>query len=338
MPTTIDVHNHLYPKDWVEHLEKSTGKITVKRTGPVSFNFYADGIPLSHVSNPGHYDPQARLIDMDKYGIDVNILSLSTPSVELVSPNEGVIWAKKVNDYFANLCQKYPKRFYACATLPYQDIDESVKELERAYKDLGVKGIMMFSNIDGKPIASPEFLPIYAEAEKYGLPIFIHPAPPLTAEIMKKLKLPIPLFGFIFDTTMAIMSLIFQGVLEKYPGLKFLHSHLGGVVPYTVGRIDDCFRSYYKEYGLELPKAPSEYYKSQVYVDSISYHVPAMKCCFDWMGPDHIMLGTDYAHPIGHIEWAIQYIRDMGLSEQDTKKILGGNAARIFKLKLSDTD
>lgn len=87
------------------------------------------------------------------------------------------------------------------------------------------------------------------------------------------------------------------------------------------------------EYGLELPKAPSEYYKEQVYVDTISYHLPAMRCCLDWLGPDHIMLGTDYAHPIGHIEQAVHDVTDMCLSEEDTGKILGENAARIFKLE-----
>ena len=333
MTRTIDVHNHLYPIEWMDHLEKSTGRITMKRTSPTSMIFYADGVPLSHVSRAGHYNPEARLEDMDKYGIDVNILSLTTPSVEVVPPKEGVIWAKKVNDYFAGICQKYPERFYAYATLPYQNIDEAMKELARAYKDLGVKGIMIFSNINGKLITSPEFYPIYAKAEEYELPILIHPAPPLTAEVMKKLRLPLPLFGFVFDTTMAIISLIFQGVLEKHPKLKLIHSHLGGVVPYMVGRIDDSFSNYSKEYELELPRAPSDYYKRQVYVDSISYHLPAMRCCLDWLGPDHIMLGTDYAHPIGHIEKAIRNVRDMGLSEDDTDKILGGNAARIFKLE-----
>jgi len=333
MIRTIDVHNHLYPTEWTDYLEKSTGRITMKRTSPTSMIFYADGVPTVHISKVGHYDPEARLVDMDKYGIDVNILSVSIPSVEVLPEKEGVTGAKKLNDYYASLCQKYPKRFYAFATLPYQNVDEATKEMERAFKDLGAKGIMMFSNINGSPIASPELYPIYAKAEEYELPIFIHPGPPLTADVMSKLRLPSPLFGFVFDTTMAVISMIFQGVLEKYPRLKLIHSHLGGVAPYSVGRIDDCFNNYYKEYELELPKAPSEYYKEQVYVDSISYHLPAMRCCFDWLGPDHIMLGTDYAHPVGHIEVAMRDVMDMGLSKEATDKILGGNAVRIFKLE-----
>jgi aminocarboxymuconate-semialdehyde decarboxylase len=333
MKKTIDVHNHLYPREWIDYLEKRTKPPRMERTGSTSWVFRSENVPISHIRRAGHYDPAARIEDMDRYGIDIQILSLTIPSVELVPANEGVTWARKVNDHLASVCQKYPNRFYAYATLPYQDVDEAVNELERAYKDLGVKGIIMFSSINGKPIASPEFYPVYARAEEYELPILIHPAPPLTASIMKKLRLPSPLFGFVLDTTMAVISLIFQGVLEKYPKLKLIHSHLGGVVPYMVGRIDDSFNSYCEEYGLELPEAPSYYYKRQVYVDSISYHLPAMKCCLEWLGAEHIVLGTDYAHPVGHIEEAIRYVRDMGLCEEDTDKILGGNAAAIFRLE-----
>jgi len=333
MARTIDVHNHLYPKEWMTYLEKRTESPRMERTGPTSMTFYSENVPLAHINRAGHYDPEARIEDMDKYGIDIQIISLTTPSVELVPANDGVIWARRVNDYLASVCQKYPKRFYAYATVPYQDMDNAIRELDRAYKDLRVKGLIMFSNINGKPIASPEFYPIYARAEEYELPILIHPAPPLTADVMKKVKLPLPLFGFTLDTTMAVISLIFQGVLQKYPGLKIIHSHLGGVVPYLAQRIEDSFRSYSKEWGFKLPKTPSEYYKSQVYPDSISFYLPAMRCCLDFVGPDHILLGTDYAHPVGNPEQAISYVRDMGLSEEDTNKILGENAARIFKLE-----
>lgn len=302
----------------------------MERMSSTSMAFYWEDIAIAHVNKAGHYDPEARIEDMDKYGIDTQIISLTWPSVELIAAEEGIAWAKSINDYFSQVCQRYAGRFHAYATLPYQDVDAAIKELDRAYHDLGVKGIMLFSNIKGKPITSLEFYPIYAKAEEYDLPILIHPAVPLTAEAMREVRLPFPLFGFTLDTTMAVVSLIFQGVLEKFPQLKLIHAHLGGVVPYMVGRIDDSFKNYSKEYGLELPMAPSDYYKRQVYVDSISYHLPAMRCCLDWLGPDHIMLGTDYAHPVGHIEDAIRYVRDMGLSKEDTDKILGGNASRIF--------
>jgi len=332
MTRIIDVHNHLYPRQWMEYLEGRADSPRMERTGPTSMIFYWEDVAIAHVNRAGHYDPEARIEDMDRYGIDVQIISLTWPSVELIPAKEGVVWAKRVNDYFAEVCQRYPGRFYAYATLPYQDVAEAVKELERAYKDLGVKGIMMFSNINGKPIASPEFYPIYAKAQEYDLPIFIHPAVPLTAEAMKKTRLPFPLFGFTFDTTMAVVSLIFQGVLEKFPQLRIIHAHLGGVVPYLAQRMEDSFRSYSREWGFELSKAPSEYYRSQVYIDCISFHLPAMRCALDFMGVEHILLGTDYAHPVGGPERAIASVKELGLSVDETAKILGGNAARLFSL------
>lgn len=329
----IDIHNHLYPREWMNYLEGREGSTTLKRTGPGEMLFYYKGARLATVNRAGHYDPEARLKDLDEYGIDIQIMSLTTPSVELISKREGVIWAKKVNDYYAAVCEKYRGRLYSYATLPFQDVKESVKELERAYRELGAKGVTLFSNIKGMPIYLPKLFPIYEAAEAYGIPIFIHPAPPLTTEVMKKVQMPLSLFGFILDTTMAVTGLIFQGVLERFPQLKIIHAHLGGVFPYLVGRIEDCFKTYSKDYGFSLQEMPSEYYKKNVYVDAISFHLPAMKCALEFLGPDHILMGTDYAHPIGGPEKVIGFIKSLGLSEEDTEKILWKNAARLFKLE-----
>jgi aminocarboxymuconate-semialdehyde decarboxylase len=329
----IDVHNHLYPKEWMDFLEGRKGSPTLKRTGPAEMIFYYKGARLATVTRGGHYDPEVRMKDLDEYGIDVQIMSLTTPSVELVSKRESVIWAKKVNDYFATVCEKYRNRLYAYATLPLQESKESVKELERAYKELGTKGAIIFSNIKGVPIYSKEFFPIYEAAEGYGIPLFMHPAPPVTTEVMKKARLPLPLFGFVFDTTMAVTGLIFQGILERFPKLRIIHAHLGGVFPYLVGRIDDCFKSYEKDYGFSLQQMPSAYYKRNIYVDAISFHLPAMRCALEFLGPDHILIGTDYAHPIGGPERVMGFVKDLGLGEENMEKILWKNAATLFRLE-----
>ena len=334
MIKTIDVHNHLYPKTWIDYIEKKGGSLKLERKSPGNFTFYYNGQLIATITKPGHYDPVSRIEDLDKYGIDVQIISMTTPSVELVPKKEGIIWAKKINDYIASVCQKYPSRFYAFATLPYQDVDESLVELERAYHDLKVKGIIIFSNINGQSISSKKYYPIYELAQKFNLPIIVHPAPPLTTEAMIINKLPLPLFGYTLDTTMAVVSLIFQGVFEKFPKLKIIHSHLGGVVPYLAQRMEDSYRSYSKEYNYRLPLSPSEYYKRQVYCDSISFHLPAMKCCLEFMGAEHILLGTDYAHPIGNLEQAVAYIRKLGLTQKDVDMILSQNAIKLFNLKL----
>ena len=335
MSKVIDIHSHFFPKEYLDYMAKRKEFPNFEWTGPTSGIFHPmEGVIAGHVHKPGHYDAEARIKDMDELGVDAQVLSLTAPDVQSFPPAEGVIWAKKTNDCLAEICQKYPGRFYALATLPFQDIDESLKELDRAYKDLGLNGITMFSNINGKPITLEEFYPIYEKAAEYELPVMIHPAlTPLTAEAMKAVKLPFQLFGFTLDTSLAVVGLIFQGVLEKYPKLKLLHCHLGGVVPYLVGRMEIHFGSYAKEWGHKLPKTPSEYYKSQVYVDSISMHMPAMKCCLEYVGADHICMGTDYPHRGGDPKLFIASVRDMPLSEKDINKVLGENAIRLLKLE-----
>lgn len=331
MRRTIDVHNHLFPLEWIEYLGTRKTTPRMERRGTTML-FSGHGSQCSRINNPGHYDVEKRLDEMDKCGIDAQILSLTVPSVEELPIDEGVKWSRKINDYYAEVCRSHPGRFYAYAVLPLQDMDEALKELERAYRDLGVKGIGMYSNVNFEPISSPRLYPLYEMAEAYSLPIFIHPAVPFTYDIMKKHRLPPPLYGFTIDTTIAVASLIWTGVLEKHPGLNIVHAHLGGMFPYMIRRMEDVWRMNSREYGLELKMSASEYYRRQVYPDSISGHLPSMRCCLDLMGPSHMCLGTDYAHGIGNWEEAVSFVEQLGLSEQETDLILGGNAARIFHL------
>lgn len=331
MTKVVDVHNHWFPPEWIAYLENRKGSPRMERKGGQML-FYAQGQRCSRISKPGHYDLATRVSDLDRCGIDTQLLSLTIPGVEELPLDEGVAWARKINDHFADACRSYPGRFYAYAHLPYQDVGEALKELERAFKELGVKGITIYSNINFKPLCSEEFEPIYAKAAEYHLPIFVHPAVPFCNEDMKKHHLNPGLYGFTTETSAAIMSLIWTGMMEKYPGLTIIHSHLGGVVPYLARRMEDSWRAHNEEFGLALKKSPTEYYRTQVYPDSMSGYLPAMRCCLDFVGPRHICLGTDYAHGIGNWDQAIAVIKELGLSEEETNGILGGNAARICGL------
>ncbi len=192
----------------------------------------------------------------------------------------------------------------------------------------------MFSNINGRPIYSPEFYPLYEMAEALDLPIFIHPAPPITTEILKSVNMPPPLYGFILDTTIAVTGLIFHGVLERFRNLKIIHAHLGGVFPYMVGRINGIFTdNLAAEYGYSLPELPSAYYKRQVYVDCVSFHLPALRCALEFLGSDHLLLGTDYPHPLGGAEGVIQSLEDLQLPVKDLEKIFSRNAMKLFNLE-----
>jgi aminocarboxymuconate-semialdehyde decarboxylase len=328
----IDVHNHFYPPEWMEYLRKRT-ESPFMREERGAMVFYTHNTMGAHVTNQGHYLADARIKDMDRSGIDTQIMTLTVPSVEELPVEEGVKWSRKINDHFMEVCEKYPGQLYAFMTLPLQNVEEAEKELERVRTNPVMKGIGMFSNVNFKPISSPEFDPIYKKAEAYRLPIFIHPALPTNAATMKEHGLRLSLYGYTFDTTIAVMSLAWKGVLERFPGLNFIHAHLGGVVPYLAKRLEDCWRVERAEFGLETPKDPVGSYKRQVYLDSISGYLPAMKCAIDFIGPNHVCLGTDYAHGIGNWEQAIALVKELGLSEDDTNNILGENARKLFDIK-----
>ncbi|MCX7857492.1 MAG: amidohydrolase [Deltaproteobacteria bacterium] len=327
----IDVHNHLYPKEWLDYLEKHSKTLAVRKKDD-KILIYFKGTRLATIEKKGHIDPEARLQDMDEKKIDVQIISLSTPSVELAPKRDGIPWAKRLNDYFATLCQRSKGRFQFYAVLPLQDIPASIKELERAKTDLGAKGIIMFSNVCGKPIYFQEFYPIYEAASSLNLPILIHPGPPITSTVLKKVMMPVPLFGFVMDTTIAVTGLIYFGIFDRFPDLKIIHPHLGGVFPYLVGRINDAYKAYGKDYRFCLKKEPSQYYRENVYVDSISFHTPSLLCAIEFMGTDRVLFGTDYAHPIGGIDKAIKSVRALNLKEEEKEKIFSENAKRLFKI------
>lgn len=333
---TVDVHNHYYPWDYLMHLNGRPGSVSARQTGPNSYVMIANDVIVAHIDRPGHYDIDARIRDLDKAGMDTQVMSKTVPGPELLEPAEGVYWMKRINDAYADACQKHPHRLYAYAALAYQDVDASCKEIERCIKDLGFKGIQMFSNVQGEPMHLPKFEPIFQLAAENNLPILMHPTVPQTGPILDKMKIPYQLYGYTFDTTMAVISLIFHGVFSRHPKLKMVHAHLGGMVPYLVRRLQDSWKGYAKEWGLELPEAPDVIYQRQVYPDTASFYLPAMKCCLEWVGASHMVIGTDYAHRVGDPEGAIASVRALGeqagLSQDEIDQILGKNAEKLFNL------
>lgn len=328
----IDIHNHLYPIEWIQYLAENSRMVNIKKSNQ-KILIYFRGSRLATIERKGHTDLDSRIIDMDENGIDVQIMSLSTPSVELTTKKDGIRWASKINDYFAEVSRKNKGRLYFYAVLPLQDVYASVKELERAKNELSAKGAMIFSNVRGKPIYFQEFFPIFEAASSLDIPILLHPGPPIMSGILEKIKMPLPLYGFVLDTTVAITGLIYFGVFDRFPNLKIIHPHLGGVFPYLVGRVNDAFFAYRDDYGFSLKNDPSLYYKQNVYLDTISFHLPSLKCALEYVGADHILFGTDYAHPIGSIDKARKSIESLELSEQEKKKIFATNAEILFGVK-----
>lgn len=333
---TVDVHNHLYPKDYLAFLAGRKGqRVRAEQTGPNSYLLWDGDVIVAHIDRAGHYDPAIRIADLDKAGLDTQVISKTIPDPSALSRDEGIYWAKKINDHFAEVVRDYPGRIYAMACLPYQDPDEACKELERCIK-LGVKGIQMFSNCNGDVMFDQKFDGIFKLASDNNLPLLIHPTVPLTADAMKKSRIPFQLYGYTVDTSLCVIGLIFNGVFERHKNLRAVHAHLGGIVPYLVRRLKDSWKGYAKEWGLSLDEHPEITYRTRVYPDTTSFYLPAMKACLEWVGVNQMVVGTDYAHRVGDPEGAIKAVKDLGqqagLSQDQIDRILGKNAEALYNL------
>jgi len=323
----IDIHNHFFPKAYLEELKEGKGYASVGMDSEGRMLIYYRG-DYNIVVGP-HVDLDKRLEAMDKYDVDMQVLTLTTPGVEREEPDRGIRLARATNDAFSEIVTKYPERFAALATLPMQDPKAAVEELERAIGELGLRGAAIFSNINNKPLDSKEFWPIYEKASKMGIPLFIHPTTPIDDRAMEDYRL-VPIIGFGLDTSLAVLRLIFSGVLEKYPSLKIIAAHLGGIIPYLIGRIDTCYQAY-PECKVNIDKAPSEYLK-RIWIDSICYNKEVFMCAYALLGPERILLGSDFPHQISDIERAVKRIRDLNIPEDAKRKILGENALKLLRL------
>jgi aminocarboxymuconate-semialdehyde decarboxylase len=233
------------------------------------------------------------------------------------------------NDFFADLCQKHPSRFVAFGTVPLCHPDDAVEELHRMVKDLGMKGVVMGSNVGGKHLHSKEFWPLYEEINRLNVPIFIHPMVPEHAEPFAEFVL-VPLVGFCMDTTVSVAKMVFSGLFERYPNLTLILPHLGGTLPFLFERIDAGYKSY-AECQPHITKPPTHYLK-KFYYDTVSFYTPALTCTYLAVGADHMVMGSDYPHVIGDITRSVSSILELNIPQEEKEKILGGNAKRILKL------
>ncbi len=323
----IDVHNHFFPLPYVKELakRKHSPRVEQDHLGRTLIHYAGD----YNIVEAAHTAPEVRLREMDRCGIDMQVLSLTTPGLEMIEPvSEAVALARIVNDAFATIMEQHPERFAAFAALPLRDVDSAVDELERAVSTLGLKGGTLFSNVSGTFLDSRDFWPLFEKASQLDVPLFVHPTTPATPEVFDDYRL-VPLLGFPFDTTLAITRLVFGGVLEAYPTLKFILAHTGGTMPYLAERLDNGYRAY-TECQEHITRLPSDYLKL-TYLDTVSFHPPALSCACMFMGADKLVLGSDYPHQIGNLQQSVSSIEELNLPGKEA--ILEENAARLLKLE-----
>jgi aminocarboxymuconate-semialdehyde decarboxylase len=280
-----------------------------------------------NVAVRGHRDIAYRADVLAEDGVDLQVVTLTTPGTHVESPTRSVDLARLVNEDFAEIVQNRGQRFSALATLPLNDAKASARELDRALNYLKLPGAMLFSNVNGIALSEERFWPLYEVANHHGCVLHIHPTNPISVEQMQEYWL-MPLVGFLFDTTIAAASLVFSGVPERFPNIKWVLSHLGGAIPYLAERLDRGYEAF-PECRANLKRPPSSYLK-EFYYDTVNFDRDALELAIRFAGPDHILAGSDYPHAIGSIPRMKDALGSLDVSDDVRAAIFGGNAARVF--------
>ena len=325
----VDFHNHFYPPEYLREIQRGPSNIKI--------TFDNDSNPLLHYPGdynivvPGHRDIDLREKILNEHGIKQQILTFTTPGTHIETPKRAVEHAQLVNNEFAKIINEREDHFSALATLPLNNPSSSVTELERVVTELGFNGVMVFSNVNQKDLCDEEYWPLYEKAEELGdLVFYIHPNFPKGVEAMVDYWL-MPLLGFTFDTTLAAAKLVFSGVVEKYPKIKWVLAHLGGTIPYLAERLDRGYHAF-AECRKNINKPPSEYLK-RFYYDTVNFDPNALQLALDFAGVDHLVAGSDYPHQIGSLEMMVESINNLNITNEDKEKILGRNARKLLNLK-----
>lgn len=322
-PGIIDCQSHIFSEALVAIMEK-------RKTDPKVFT--KDGKRYIQMGDwlriipPRYLDIEVKLASMDAAGISQTALSINDPGPEWFG-NDGPEVAKVANDFVAGLVKKYPTRFFGLCVLPWQDISASLKELDRCANQLGMKGLLLYSNLKGRFPDEPEFRPVLARAAELGMPVLIHPAKPLTTEMVKGYEMTSSL-GNMFDNTIALTRLIMSGILDELPDFKLVCPHLGGTLPFIIGRIDHQV-TVLKRGPQNLKRKPSEYLKS-VWLDIVSPLPEAMRFAVDFMGPGRLLYSSD--SPWVDPRQILNDFRSLKLPIEDENRVLRYNALELFQI------
>ena len=275
----IDFHNHYYPPAYLDALRSGSSavEVTIDEDGNPRIYYPGD----YNICVPGHRDIDYREQVLKEHGVDTQVLTLTTPGTHVESPATAARFAALVNDAFAGVIASKRGRFTALATLPLNDPAASVKELERACRQLGLRGAMLFSNVNGAGLNEPQFWPLYEAADDLGAVLYIHPTHPVGVEAMRDFWL-MPLVGFLMDTTLAAAKLVFSGIPKRFPRIRWALCHLGGAIPYLAERLDRGFHAF-SECRANISRPPSDYLR-QFYFDTVNFDPRALELAIAFAG------------------------------------------------------
>jgi predicted TIM-barrel fold metal-dependent hydrolase len=325
----IDIFTHIMPPNYEKALFK---KIP------------SDSMAIQNAKDyPTLSDLDARFRILDKYEGLVQVINLVSPPIQdLVGPANAIELSKMANDEMAELVHRYPDRFVgAAACLPLNDMDASLEEIDRSIKALGFKGIQIYTDIHGKPLDSPEFQPIFEKMAQYNLPILLHPrrartVPDYPTESHSKYEAFL-IFGWPYETTLAMTRLVHSGLFERFPDLKIITHHCGAMVSFFADRIASEIDIYGTREGFRYEgNVTLDYYRKFHADTAVSGSTPALMCGYDFFGADRLLFGTDMPFDNEHGNRStgrtIRSVEVMDIPDIDKKKIFEDNAKRLFQL------
>jgi len=328
----IDIYTHVMPERYKKALYKYADKFATEKA--------------VQDRRPALTDHEKRLRILEEFPDVVEVLSATMPPVEeIMGPKEAVELAKICNDEMAELVTRNPKKYIAAiANLPLNDMDATLKEAERAIKVLGFKGVQVHTRVLGKPLTTDEMMPLYELMARFDLPIWIHPMrsssqPDYASETVSYNQI-FSIFGWPFDTTAAMIRLVFAGIFEKFPNIKFITHHCGALVPYFRERIIVHYNNGLERLGTNhypgLTKHPIEYLRMFYNDTALNGNPSALNLALEFFGEDRILFGTDLPYDIENgrlsVRQTIDAIQKMGASESTKQKIFEGNARRLLHL------
>jgi aminocarboxymuconate-semialdehyde decarboxylase len=324
--TKFDLHTHFYTEQYFQTI----------RDLPLEFSFGASPSGQTIITyrgarffgvTPAMTDVSKRIEDMDRVGIDAEVVSLSTPNVFFTDAKHQPAVARMINDSYAELIAKHPKRFKGFASIPMDAPDAALTELHRAIDELKLNGVILLSNIGGKPLTSPEYRSFFEEANRMKLCIFLHPMLPAQSDAFREYVLG-PIIGFPFDTSLAVARMCYDGMFADFPDIKWIIGHLGGAVPYLMERMDNGYRDF-PECRAKIDQLPSVYLK-RLYYDTVSFSAHTLMMVRNMVGADHMVMGSDYPHLLGSIDRAVSSIEGLEIREDEKEGIFAGTALKIL--------
>ncbi len=328
MAPVIDVPTHNYTEGWLRLLRARGGPdYEIRESVDSPMTLYRRGASFGPLE-PAHFDFDLRVRNMKAAGVDLAIVTLSAPSAFWGDEAVSTQAARIANDEFRAAQAQHPSHIRWMATLPWEYPAAAVAELDRAV-NLGALGVLVLGNINGRHLTNPLFEPVWRAIDARGLPVLLHPTVPPGAEDLDLARYAlVGSIGFMVDTSVAVVRMIFDGFFDRFPKLKLIASHAGATLPFVAGRLDRVFETA-KRARAVIARAPSEYLR-HIYYDAVCYRQDALEMCVDVGGGEHVMYGSDYPFNFGDMPGCL--VRVNALAPAAREKVRGENARRVFGL------